>query len=140
HANGLSSYYGHLSGYMAQPGDKVTAGQGVARSGNTGRSTGPHLHAELWNKGKPFDFMSMLYDQGGVLRPGLSTIVNASGKPEAILNNKQWADMHRIAESVRSGRSGAPTFHQTVVGEDPFAAAHMARSAISFDLENAGLS
>ncbi len=40
----------HLSENLVAPGDRVTAGQLVARSGNTGRSTGPHLHYQL-NRG-----------------------------------------------------------------------------------------
>jgi murein DD-endopeptidase MepM/ murein hydrolase activator NlpD len=39
--------YAHLSSALVKPGDKVTAGQVIAKSGNTGNSTGPHLHAEL---------------------------------------------------------------------------------------------
>jgi murein DD-endopeptidase MepM/ murein hydrolase activator NlpD len=39
--------YAHLSKTLVKPGDKVVAGQEIAKSGNTGNSTGPHLHAEL---------------------------------------------------------------------------------------------
>jgi len=97
HGNRMNSYYGHLSGWAAKPGDKVKAGQTIAYSGNTGKSTGPHLHEELWRNGQPFNFASYLYDNGGVLNPGLTSIVNASRKPEAILNNQQWADIHKLA-------------------------------------------
>lgn len=46
--NGLSSTYGHLSSISASVGDKVSAGDVVARSGNTGSSTGPHLHVAVY--------------------------------------------------------------------------------------------
>lgn len=103
HGKGMSSYYGHLSGWSSKPGQRVKAGETIARSGNTGKSTGPHLHAELWKNGKPFNFASYLHDNGGVLNPGLSMIMNKTGKPEAILNQRQWADIHSLAVSRTTG-------------------------------------
>ena len=52
--------YAHLSKTLVKPGDKVVAGQVIAKSGNTGNSTGPHLHAELrnnirWSAGTDLD-------------------------------------------------------------------------------------
>ena len=47
HGNDLVTRYGHTSQIMVKPGDVVRRGQQVALVGNTGRSTGPHLHFEV---------------------------------------------------------------------------------------------
>jgi murein DD-endopeptidase MepM/ murein hydrolase activator NlpD len=48
-------YYGHLSEIPVQVGQSVTAGQTIGLTGNTGHSTGPHLHYEVRKDGKPID-------------------------------------------------------------------------------------
>ncbi len=60
HGYGYKTLYGHLSKILVKPGDKVDRWQMIGRSGDTGRATGPHLHYEVWHKGKaqnPEDFI-----------------------------------------------------------------------------------
>jgi murein DD-endopeptidase MepM/ murein hydrolase activator NlpD len=51
HNNGIVTLYGHNSRLMVSPGQQVDADTVIALSGNTGRSTGPHLHFEAWQAG-----------------------------------------------------------------------------------------
>jgi len=53
HGNGLATLYGHLSQLVAKTNDKVKVGQVIAKSGNSGRSTGPHLHYEVHKNNAP---------------------------------------------------------------------------------------
>jgi murein DD-endopeptidase MepM/ murein hydrolase activator NlpD len=57
HADGVATAYGHLSRFAPglKPGRKVVRGELVGFSGNTGRSTGPHLHFEVLADGTPVD-------------------------------------------------------------------------------------
>lgn len=53
HGNGLVSRYAHASKRLAKVGDIVLPGQKIAEVGNSGRSTGPHLHFEILSNGAP---------------------------------------------------------------------------------------
>lgn len=55
HPGGYQSMYGHTSRVVVALGDSVQAGQVIALSGSTGRSTAPHLHFEVLHDGQPVD-------------------------------------------------------------------------------------
>ena len=53
HGNGLDTLYGHLSELLVKANDIVKVNDVIAKSGNTGRSTGPHLHYEVHKNNTP---------------------------------------------------------------------------------------
>jgi murein DD-endopeptidase MepM/ murein hydrolase activator NlpD len=67
HNNGLETLYAHLSKLNVKEGDKVEAGDVVGLGGNTGRSTGSHLHFEARYKGEPIDPNALIEWETGYL-------------------------------------------------------------------------
>jgi murein DD-endopeptidase MepM/ murein hydrolase activator NlpD len=60
HPGGYQSMYGHASRVLVTLGDSVLAGQVIALSGSTGRSTAPHLHFEILHDGQAVDPSTMV--------------------------------------------------------------------------------
>ena len=64
HGKGLETRYAHLSNASVKAGDLVDSGQVVARSGSSGRSTGPHLHLEARQNGRAVEMAALLKSSG----------------------------------------------------------------------------
>lgn len=60
HGNGLQTYYAHNSKLLVKIGQSVDSGSIIAKSGNTGNSTGPHIHFEVRKNGTPVNPYSYL--------------------------------------------------------------------------------
>ncbi|MCX8997805.1 M23 family metallopeptidase [Rhizobiaceae bacterium BDR2-2] len=71
HGQGITSRYGHLSRISVSEGQTVSTGQKIGEAGNTGRSTGPHLHYEVRRNGTAVD--PMRFVNAGIK---LNTIMN----------------------------------------------------------------
>ena len=78
HADGLTSLYGHNAWLFATTGDAVERLEVIALTGNTGRSSAPHLHLELARNGSLLDPLSLVADHSG---PG-NTGAPAQRQPE----------------------------------------------------------
>ena len=68
HDNGLETYHGHLSARLVEENERVVAGQPIGLGGNSGRSTGPHLHFECRYMGQSFDPERLINFRTGELR------------------------------------------------------------------------
>ena len=67
HGNGYITRYAHNSRLIVHEGDLVHAGQEVAKAGSTGRSTGAHVHFEVWQNGRALNPRMFLGESGNTL-------------------------------------------------------------------------
>ena len=63
HNNNVVSRYLHLSKRKVKVGDRITQGQAIGLSGNSGRTTGAHLHIEVWVNDSPVDYLTFMKQQ-----------------------------------------------------------------------------
>ena len=120
HGPGLWTYYGHnpVGGPRVKVGDHVKAGQHIGYQGATGNVTGTHVHFEV-HKGRvngivnPMQYLK--YDTGGILEPGVTPVLNKTGKPEMIYTNAQSKALTTLA--ARGIESTMPS-QVTLVLED----------------------
>ena len=60
HGSGFRTLYGHMNSINVKVGQEVAIGSKVGTMGSTGRSTGPHLHYEIYFRGKSYDPLKFL--------------------------------------------------------------------------------
>lgn len=103
HSNGLETIYGHLSKHLCKEGDIVRAGQPIGLGGNTGRSTGSHLHFETRIAGEAIN-PALLFDFAAQDVTGdyydFSRATNGSAKPApSVANNDAASAAQQIAST-----------------------------------------
>ncbi|MEJ7747538.1 MAG: M23 family metallopeptidase [Luteimonas sp.] len=68
HGNGYVTRYAHNSRLLLRVGDLARAGQNIAKAGSTGRSTGAHVHFEVWENGRVVNPRKFIGDKRAVTR------------------------------------------------------------------------
>lgn len=106
HGDGLTSFYAHMCRTAGlEPGTKVAAGEVVGYVGSTGHSTGPHLHFEIRDEGKPLnpqDFMGRVFASAAQL-------TNVEARAGAAVFSHIRHPMHMLASwrGHKRGRSAS---------------------------------
>jgi murein DD-endopeptidase MepM/ murein hydrolase activator NlpD len=97
HPNGLETVYGHLSKHLVSENDIVRSGQPVALGGNTGRSTGSHLHFEVRFLGQAIDPADMIDFENGAPHSDSYVFYKAGGKNSNIYTStSERLAYHRV--------------------------------------------
>ena len=87
HDGGIETRYAHLSSLNVRQGDQVQAGSVVGRVGQTGRSTGPHLHFEVLQHGQPINPETAAVRYASALKslPGTADLTENRGSRLSVL-------------------------------------------------------
>ncbi len=122
HGEGYSAIYGHLMDYSVSVGQTVKAGEVIARSDNTGNSTGPHLHFELRKNNIPIDPAPLLVRSlepgpgpGPEPEPGDSCGCPVTSEPAQIAALPKVCISSSVGVNIRQG----PGVTQPTVGYIP---------------------
>ncbi len=95
HPYGLETIYGHLSRELVSANTPVKAGDVIGLGGNTGRSTGAHLHFEIRYLGEPFDPNDVINFKTFSLRSDTLVLTRANFTYLAQLRKERWHTVHK---------------------------------------------
>jgi LysM repeat protein len=147
HPNGLETIYGHLSRHLVKPDQEVRAGDPIGLGGNTGRSTGSHLHFETrlcgvaLNPALMFDFRNQdvtgdfyMFRANRYEREGIA-VNNTTGRKqdsytaEEVGGNAKASSRNEVAQNNASRKSSKKSsnnvqYHKVAKGETVYSIAH----------------
>ncbi len=122
HPTGAETLYGHLSAAIVAEGDALEAGSPLGLGGNTGRSTGPHLHFEVRWGGLSLD-PSELFDFGAPLRVP-ARAVTVRDVLDALVTTESMFDSSMPKEALCVEREEElPEYGEVLYGDTPWTVA-----------------
>lgn len=110
HAQGITTYYSHLSKILVKKGQSIKAGEVLGLGGSTGRATTTHLHFEVRVNGKPinaqqiFDFENNTFLANHIVSPSQKNSIKTSAtEPETQLASVPSASTETKSHKVQKG-------------------------------------
>lgn len=107
HDNGMETVYGHLSKFLVKPDQRVKAGDPIALGGNTGRSTGSHLHFETRYMGMAINPTAIIDFENNVTHKDVFTFEKKTYEKAQKYTPKKRAAKRRAATARKSTRKKA---------------------------------
>ena len=106
HLNGFKSLYAHLNTRDVKVGDEVKAGQSIGQSGQTGHSTGPHLHLEAFYNGARTDPGHLLAGLEDIALPSALNAKQYTSTDGSFVTKAPYVAPAKAGKAGKAGKTG----------------------------------